>query len=209
MVIVNTEKVDLRFRLKGARTYVHGPDIFDALCEVLGDRFGVSTVRDLRFTVHNPLWHHGVVQLILEEQQVTNVTAPVTLRFNAEGRKWVALVHEVSEVVAERQEFPEEEIVAKCIIDVPERRVTVRGIFSFSAMEVWVAANKFLHQKLFADEKGGWWFAKVEISQCPGRAAFDETTIALVHNFNRKLTKSRITVDGESRGYIYFSARRT
>jgi hypothetical protein len=203
------DRSELHFRLKGARSYVQGPDIFDALCEELAKHFGASIARDLRFSAHIPLRHHATVQFLSEDDNISDLAAQVTLRFNVKGCKWIALVNETSESVTMRQEFREEEIVAKSDVDIVKRHVVVRGPLPFSAMEVWVAANKLLHQKLFADERGGWWFAKADITQYPGRASFKETTITLAHNFNRKLTKSRISADGEACGYVYFSARRT
>ena len=59
------KKYNLEFCFKGARTYIQGPDIFDAVLDVIKKDFNVSKITNIKYSTHSML--HANADLMIKK----------------------------------------------------------------------------------------------------------------------------------------------
>ena len=65
--------------------------------------------------------------------------------------------------------------------------------------------NKGLLQAVYPDISGKWYLARYQSKFYTAQSDFKQITVTLQQNFNFKLTKSQVAIDGKPVGVIYFS----
>jgi len=110
---------------------------------------------------------------------------------------------ETQELIVERVQYLEQEIVEKCSIK--DKAVFIADETPYSAIEVLLAMSKHLHHILYPQADGKWFFARLDLDRllCPNDAACFQ--VELVQNLQNRLTKSRILSGDKVIGHIYFS----
>lgn len=187
----------LSFCFKGNRTYVHGTDIVAELFKHFSDV--VITDIDLKF--------NGIASTnlnLIEGEEVDD--AKVNIRLNLDGEEKVMQLVENGETPDCWCEYAENSISEKCDLEQENKLIHLKQVSHYTLCENFVAMNKFLLQSLYPEEKGKWYFTRLE-----QKRVFEEEaliTVKLIKNFNFLLTKSNILIDGEVVGSVYFTLKR-
>lgn len=176
----------LNLRFKGERTYLHGTDLFDAMCSETGARNGI------RQMVNRPMLT-PVAYVEMPGRKPDDLLAT----FAADGKLW-AVVPSAGEVEG-RYPYDEDAIAQRGMI-------FERSIYSYvetaSLIETIVACNKALLN--FVLGRRDWWFAGIEIDPLPE----NPTQIALTIAAESRLIRSSLEVDTRPVGSVYFHERR-
>lgn len=186
--------IKLNFCFKGERTYVQGPDIVSELFQAMADK-NLSQI-DLKF---NGITQTGLDMVDGDE----NSDAKVNIRWLESGVSKIYQLVENGESINCRNEYDEEQIISKASLDLQNQSIILDDVTSYTVCENFVAMNKFLLQNLYPEEKGKWYFTRLEqVKVIPDNSLIE---VKLIKNFNFRLTKSDILVDGEVIGSVYFT----
>lgn len=191
----------IEFQFKGARGYIHGTDMFNAMISAGPS----SDVSNIRFSVHDfvrtPLCRLYLTDSKEELNGINGICA--RCQFDAEGAThWLALTQDSGDSASGgRYAYDEERIVSACRIDGESIVLLQQSPFTF--IETIVAMNKHMHEQLFPEVDGKWIFTRIDLaSRCDERG---NLALHFRHNMNYRLTKSDILVNGIKAGDIYFS----
>lgn len=200
-----SEPVPLKLRFKGARDYLHGTDLHDAICSMLASA-GFSDVRDIDLTFHK-IARTGVDARLVERGTGSPLPkdADAVFQFASAGKKYAVVLNSNGSVISERVPYPEEEITAQCQFTLEDRSMKVSPPRQFSNIEVVVAANKSLLQRLFPEEPGKWYFARLKLAKSLWDTRTENLSLRLEANLNFVITRSAVYSEGEPVGQIFFS----
>lgn len=193
------KKYDLEFCFKGSRTYVHGTDIYNKIIEF---------IKDIKNNESFDLSFHGVAKTNLEvsEQKPDNedILKLACKYTDMQNNKRVLYGVENSRKIECRYEYPEDNICKLANIDLEKEEVSLNELSSYTFVENSVALNKYLLENLFPNINGKWYFTRFQLKEIPNENVYP-LKLVLKANFNFKLTKTEILIDGKLIGYIYFS----
>lgn len=194
----------LNFRYKGSRTYVHGTDMYNQIIDVVLGEFPDLTGAEFRLTVHDLMHTHGrMICRPWQDDVVRPEGAVAEFHMAAVDRKLIGWLIETDNAVTERYEYKESEIAGKSIVS--GQSVSIKGEVPHTAIEILVAINKHLHETLFPDAQGKWFFTRLELDHLLPTDKEADFTLELVQNLHNRLTKSKIISRGQYWGNIYFS----
>ena len=187
---------DLDFCYKGSRNYVHGTDIFSKLTEHFEEDlqkidllFHGITVNNLHFVDQQP--KEDDVKVLFRVQ-----TAKQTLKyFGIEDARSVEC----------RYPYAEETIVAHSVLGHESISLTTPTTYNF--IEHIVAMNKALLENLYPNLDGKWYFTRLQLAHNIDMATVSSLVLTLKANFQFKLTKTALLVNGKAVGFIYFSLK--
>ena len=198
-------RVELALEFKGEREYVQGPDIFNGMNRALTREFGMRDICDLNFSIHRLTGSNLVLSLLKREEELTVQQPVARLAFRSGEHAWKLIANEDRTAVTARKPYSEEPVHCCSIFDRDRSALRIEKQLDYSDIELWVSQNKRLLQLLFPDQKGKWLFVKGEFDRYTEASAYSYSELHLLHNFNFRLTKSEVIVDGISRGFIFFS----
>jgi hypothetical protein len=184
----------LSFCFKGERNYIHGTDIVPGLFDAFTDE-EISNI-DIKF--------NGIVQsnlVLLEGTEQDD--AKVNARIMCDGTEKFFQLVESDQKVECRHGYDESLIISNTDLRLEDKSIDLKEITGFTFWENFVAMNKFLLQKVFPDEKGKWYFTRLEQTRVIDHDVL--ITVKLIKNFNFRLTKSDILCGDEVIGSVYFS----
>ncbi|MBE0440356.1 MAG: hypothetical protein IBX57_11510 [Gammaproteobacteria bacterium] len=184
----------LNFCFKGTRQYVQGPDIVATLFKTMADKS--LTQIDLKF--------NGITKtnLDLVEGQDSD-QAKVNIHWLEQGQEAHYQLVENDAPIDCRYEYNEDLIIEKTTLDLASQTIYLKESTGFTLCENFVAMNKHLLQALFPDEAGKWYFTRLEQAKLVDDNAL--INVKLIKNFNFRLTKSDILLNGEVIGSVYFT----
>lgn len=184
----------LKLCFKGTRQYVQGPDIVATLFKTVADKN--LTQIDLKF--------NGITKtnLDLVEGQDSD-QAKVNIRWLEQGQEKQYQLVENDEPIDCRYEYNEDLIIEKTTLDLKSQTIHLNKTTGFTLCENFVAMNKYLLQNVFSDEADKWYFTRLEQAKLIDDNAL--ISVKLIKNFNFRLTKSDILLDGEVIGSVYFT----
>jgi acetyltransferase-like isoleucine patch superfamily enzyme len=122
-------------------------------------------------------------------------TAKVNISFDLDGITKQVQLLENDRTIQCNYEYDESEIINKAEIDLQSKRITLNKTTGFTVCENLVAMNKSLLQKLYPDEKGKWYFARLEQTEIIENDSL--ISVKLIKNLNFRLTKSDILLGDE------------
>ena len=184
----------LTFYFKGSRNYVQGPDIVENLFK----RFADANIE------HIDLKFNGIVTKNLDLIEGSESQhARVNIRWLESGQEKCYQLVENSEEIDSRYEYNEDLIIRNTQLDLGAQRITLKAKTGYTLCENFVAMNKCLLQGLYPEEKGKWYFTRLEQSKIISDEALIK--VKFVKNFNFRLTKSDILLNDEIIGSVYFS----
>lgn len=192
MKLAHPIALDLPFR--GARDYLQGADIFNALIDLTGAQENMS----LRL---HALMHHGI-----DAVPIPDVTtdlkqfAGVFIYGGPEGLQKIGL-RDNSKIVTKRVPYDEPRVIADA--SVHDHRIVSPGPSEFTFMERVLALNKALLQDIIPIEGIRWLATRLDLTRVPSSPM--TLAVELVERLGTRLTKSSIAVDGEDVGFVYFS----
>lgn len=197
--------VKLALEFKGERDYVQGPDIYNGMNLALIRDFDMGDIRDLNFSIHQFTGSNLLLSLLKRDEEPTNRKPIARLTFWNESRAWKLIATNDDTVVSARKSYSEEPVQRAAIFNRDRSELRIEEQLGYSDIELWVSQNKILLQLMFPDKEGKWLFVKGEFDRFTGKSAYGYSELRLLHNFNFRLTKSEVVVDGVSRGFVYFS----
>ena len=189
-------------KLKGKRDYLQGPDILVAALRCLSVEYPSSDITAIDIVFH------GMARAGLTIAEISppgiEPTAQLSCRIDGDRKKFA--LFEDGRSITERCEYPEENIVRVTDIQVQTASATSSDVLPYSNIERWVAMLKALHIALYPELRGKWLFVRGKFSHYQDAYAKDvRHQIVVEANFNNKLTRSALMIDGERLGDMYFS----
>lgn len=184
----------LNFCFKGNRTYIQGPDIMAELLKSFSGK-AISEI-DVKF--------HGISETnlsLIAGDELTDAKVNISLLIDAEEQLFQMV--ENGKKIDCRYEYDEDSLVRHYELDIDEQQVHLNAKTGYSFYENLVAMNKHLLQSLYPEEQGKWYFTRIEQTKLISDDAL--ITVKLIKNFNFRLTKSDILLDGEKIGNVYFT----
>jgi hypothetical protein len=197
--------VKLVFQFKGERDYVHGTDMYNQMNVSLVRDFGMRDVHNLNFSIHRTTRSNLILSLVQGDEEQAEPMPVARMLFQNESRAWRLIATEDKSIVTSRQSYDEMPVQRAAIFNRDRSTLRVEERLGYSDIELWVSQNKRLLQLMFPEQTGQWWFVKGEFSSYTKTSSYGYSELRLLRNFNFRLTKSEITVDGISCGFIYFS----
>ncbi|MGE3591187.1 MAG: hypothetical protein AB7G52_01665 [Arcobacter sp.] len=198
------KKYSLEFCFKGSRTYVQGPDIFDAVMTTIKDDFDLFQITDIKYAAHDMLLSNA--NLIVTDQfskdDFDTINSIIT--FKQDGTKYYAVVFQNDNKIECSNEYSEEIVRTQSIIK--DKIITFENVLEDSITEITVSMNKYFLQETETKD-GKWIVTKFEYPKLINldKIKNKNLKLELTNNFNNKLTKSTIFVNDEAVGYLYFS----
>ena len=193
----------LNLQLKGDRSYLHGTDLYNTALMWLASEGGCQDICDIDIAFHRLATHEVLISLDCESVQAGEAIAVCTFT-DAMGRRR-AYLSETAAPVVDSYVYPEDEVIAGARFNLQEKRVYLSVSPPYSDIEVWVALTKALHQRVYKGIGGKWLFVRGKFPRYIRERQAGERELAIVSNFQNKLTRSEAFVDGKKVGEIYFS----
>jgi len=191
-------KKDFEFCFKGARDYVHGTDIYTAITKSFSQ--DIDGGIDLSF---HGIARKNLTMSDLKPEDEALIKSVVKYRAK-DGSKKVFYGVENAESIFCNYAYEEEKITQASSIDLEKKSIVLEKQSEFSFIEEIVAMNKELLLTLFPDQKGKWYFTRLQIASSVEKTLYP-LELEFRSNFQFKLTKTEIFMNKKSLGYIYFS----
>lgn len=187
-----THPLDLRFR--GARDYLHGTDLFNAMVAL------TNAEKNICLRNYKPMI--APVEA-LRYDAVDKADLCALFEADCAGGRETWAVRESPDLGPPgRFDYDEAAVTADAVFD--GNTASLPGGGSYSPIERIVALNKALLEHVLDGSKN-WWFSRIDLDQVPDAAA----PIRLVAHTasSRRLIKSDLQIDGRDAGAVYFSER--
>lgn len=193
--------VPLELSYKGDRTYLQGPDMYDAVMDYLGRLESNHMDGPVKMVMHE--FARNQVDLLYSigaERCPRPENARLEFSLSNDVTGWLT---ETDRPVTVSRPYPEDEVLAGSKID--GKTITAEHPETFSAVEVIVSITKQLHQTLFP-EQPKWIVTRLELSAPLQRHYPSGLQVELLHVLGSRLTKSAARAGVTELGHIYFSA---
>lgn len=187
--------------LKGERSYIQGPDLFNAAFETLSDEAGGAPI-DFEIAFHKMALKQ--VELIWDTDEAPEECFALGMRSLA-GERARFWMREIETPLSERQPYLEEEIVAQMSFDETLTKARLDSPFPYSEMELWVSMIKALHQRRFADADGKWVFVRAKLSAYARQDAVEALRVELAATLGTKLTRNAVYMGDRKIGDVFFA----
>jgi len=195
---VTTIPLDLAY--KGARNYLHGTDIYQAIMNHLTCAVPEYCNGPFKMVIHEFVRSQCRMLYTVGPDRVARppmARVEFTLANKVTG--WLA---ETGQPVYDRRPYPEDAIVA-------DSRVVGQVIYagkctSFGPIEVLVAVTKRLHMAV-RPERSRWAFTRLELLRPLRESDCDDLEIELLQSLGNRLTKASVRAGGSLLGHVYFS----
>lgn len=190
------EAIPLDLPFKGARDYLTGADIFDALLRITGAKGPAVLV--LRRFMRHPI---NAVPIPLGAD---SSAYPAEFHYSSVGSDHTVVVREdPSRSAARRVPYDEEAVTAPAVIS--GTSLSCRISRSYSFIEHVVALNKLLlNRSALGATAPKWLFTRIELDAVPESP--DTLDLRLTASIGSRITKTAIGADGRFLGHIYFSS---
>lgn len=195
---------ELELSFKGARDYLHGTDMYNAVLQLLTGEREYAGLRDIDVSIHKMVSKQ--VDAISGEDLSPAVRPAVTCGFSANGSRQQIVLVETNRPVTGRYPYDEDAIVRDMAVDVASQRGTLRSAPGYSPIEIWVAMTKAVHLRVF-DPSTKWLFVRARFPEYVRSLGSGEWATTIMANFKDKLTRNDITRDGIKVGEIFFSPK--
>jgi len=198
------EKIEFDFRFKGSRNYIHGTDMYNSIITYLL-RNGYSPVTKINMAMHK-IAKSNLEGLVLVDSQNVSGYEPISDFVCTVGdQKYKIILIENDQPVVDRYPYPEADIIELSDIDKENKTIRLSQKIDFSNIEKVVALNKAIHENVFSDASGKWYFTRLQVEKDLNIYDPEIIEIKIIKNMNFRLTKSEICFDSQKIGYIYFS----
>jgi len=194
------------FCFRGNRTYVHGTDICSALSDYITNSLGAPGINSVDIIFHKRTARNLQLEVFLNVNITDKRNAVSTVTFKKNDNQYIFLCKESIRDIECRTDYHEESIIEQCTILATDKAITLESPVNFNIFQSTVAMTKALHHAIFPDIKGKWMFTRLQTDKLIAtNQQYRKIVISHTHNFNYRLTKNEIHIDGEQIGSIYFS----
>ncbi|OFX88780.1 MAG: hypothetical protein A2W99_04745 [Bacteroidetes bacterium GWF2_33_16] len=198
------ESVNLNFKFKGTRNYVHGTDMYNDISKWI-ELNGYQNIEGIDMSIHK-ISKKNLSGYITDEITTKDKTNPnVIFSFISNKNVFKIVLFENNEEVKGSYEYKENEIVEASIIEEGDQKISLNIPMDYTAIEKIVAMNKALHEHLLINAIGKWYFTKLQLNKSIYLIKPSKIEVKLIKNLNNYLTKSYISIDGDKIGNIFFS----
>lgn len=193
----------LEFNLKGQRTYIQGPDVYNKISNFIDEN---CTNFELSF--------HQIMEnnIILSEKKPTDLKDlyfACSFMDNGIKKELYGLKDENSKP-SKSFPYPEEEIIKNTKLVLKNKSIILEKNTGFSLIEEIVAMHKHLLSQIFANKEGKWYFAKIIFQKLPKGDVYP-LKVSFKSNFNFLLVKSEIAFNPSKTlggGILYFGSKK-
>ncbi|MBI3096120.1 MAG: hypothetical protein HYY97_14730 [Rhodocyclales bacterium] len=195
------QTVPLVLAYKGARSYLHGTDMYNAIMEYFGRVMSQQVRGPLKMVMHE--FARNQVDLLYSigaERCPRPENARLEFSLAGDVSGWL---NETDRPVRSSRPYPEDEIIAGSRLE--ERAIIAALGAPCSTIEVLVSLTKHLHTTLLPGATG-WAFTKLELQRPLSDDDADDLQVELLNTLGNRLTKSAVRVGSTLLGHIYFSA---
>lgn len=194
---------ELQLPYKGPRTYLHGTDIYNAVCELLAasGRSDLAKIDLVFHQVSKSQLRTAIFQGAAPEESHPNVV----FRCQEQGENIIVHLEETGKPVTGRVPYDEEGLVSAAEIDTDERRISLASREGYSNIEMFVALNKKLLSHLFPEVRGKWFFTRLQLARSIYKLPLERLEVRFLGHSNFRITRSTLLGNGEALGSIYFS----
>ncbi len=193
----------LKFRFKGSRNYIHGPDIYRALCLLVPDEVKVNAA-SVQLSCNSMMNQNAIVMSDWSEAGVAD--SIFTIKSNLPDEKpFVLYVSAIDESPKERVLYDENRAAEGLMLNVDKGSAELLNPNpEYTVLQTIVAINKCFLSELNGNPDGKWIFARIRSNNFfPERCR----SIRLLSKASRslRLVRSKIEIDQKPYGEIYFS----
>lgn len=194
----------LKFCFKGSRDYVQGPDIFDNVIKKVSLIFDLTCITNIKYSAYSMLHRNANMYLLEEFERDEFETINSLITFDYNQKKYYVVVVENNHSISCSNDYSENIVRNNSVIE--NNEIIFANSLPDSLTEIIVSMNKYFLQSTVSTN-GKWIVTKFDYSKIHQQYEIAEKNIMLklISNFNNKLTKSAILIDGEQVGFLYFS----
>jgi hypothetical protein len=191
----------LRLHLKGERDYLRGTDILLAILDTIEVSVTDCTVSDIDIVFHR-LVRSG---LTLIKSPPPDVPPVVKFSCSINGDRCKFSLIEDGRTLAGGRPYCEDEILNTIVIEQDNVSASSSGALPHTDLERWVAMLKVLHMVIYSNLDGKWLFVRGKLTGYFQESGYATHRVVIEANFNNKLTRSAVLVNGRRIGEIFFS----
>lgn len=194
------------FCFKGDRTYVHGTDICAALSDYAVNTFGADGIRNVDVLFHRAALKNLVLEVFINSDIKEKELAVATVAFMKNNDRYIMLLKETHIAVSCRNDYKEELVTSACTINLESGSIVLSSLLDFTIFEILSPMTKALHQHLFPEVQGKWFFTRLQTDRLlRTKENYRTIEIKQMQNFKHKLTRNEISINDHKIGSIYFS----
>ncbi len=192
---------EIKFRFKGSRDCIHGTDIFNEILAFYADNVITNLQLNIYEVIKNLTCKFYFSNDESQLKKIENCGALCSFEVDGEPT-WVKLAS-ISNNNAAKTSYPYDEQAVLSLCKICDDKIELLEESPYTFIETVVAMNKHLHHVLFDDAEGRWLFVRLDLPKVVYGAK--NLSLVLKHNFNYRLTKSRIYRNNIVIGEVYFS----
>ena len=193
----------VQFRFKGNRDYVHGTDQYREVARRL-EATGDSDVNTVRITFHGLNRHHCFFTLgALSGKSEKPESFVAEFTANIFDRQMIGWLVPTKRPVLDRYSYDESSILEQC--EIVEDSAVLHSDPGFSSIETIVAITRQLHEVLYPEVEGKWFFSRLDLDALLPTDPVPPIEISLEQKIGSRLTKSSILFGNDRIGNIFFS----
>ena len=189
--------------LKGSRSYIQGPDLFDVAFNTLAE---VTAGAPEKFEIS----FHKMAQRQVEltwDARMSPETYFASGRWTRSGQTKNFWFQEVDADLRSRRCYPEDIIIDSMVVKDDSAKVNLSGSIEFSNMEIWVSMLKAMHQRKFSEKKGKWLFVKANLVGYEPELTCDSLRVDMHSALGTKLTRNLVYQNQRRVGEVYFALK--
>jgi hypothetical protein len=197
-------EIDIPFRYKGKRNYVHGPDIYNSVLRAVRDLLNVYPAR-INGSFHRLLRNNGICTIQKDIDQTNREGAYAIFSMKIKEEIFHASVYDAGTKISSSYSYDEKKVLEGVIVEDDEIRMVAKKRCSY--MEELVAMTKKLHLSLYPNAIGKWLVTKIMIEHVVDPNSYWGHVLAVKseRNFHNRLTQCSISLDAKRLGVINFS----
>lgn len=200
------QDIDINFKFKGSRTYVHGTDIYNMVVKFAREEIGLKQIANIKYTLHKVMRTNLKLEFLKNERIPKRSNTSVVFLCNDGSDQYQFLLEENNQPVVGNYEYDEDSIVDVSVFNKDKKTIELFTQLDYTEIELIVALNKGLLNLEFPDGPGKWYLTKIELKEYFYKRDYKSILLKLERNLNFKLTKTKIEIDGIEVGHIYFSS---
>ncbi len=190
--------ISLDLPLRGARSYIHGTDIYEAIVSRLAaDPHGES---GLSMSIHQ-FSRHGLDMLVARHASDPLPEHAAVTFHNRSGLRGVMI--ETERPVGRTIPFDENAITSH--VEVSGNEASITGKTGLPPIDVLVILTKHWHLTQLPEAGKAWVFVRLDLDRLLTDADAERLSIRIDQNLANRMTRAAVLSAGQPIGHIYFS----
>lgn len=196
-------QVELPLFFRGSRDYIYAADIFALSTKAILKKYDIEDLEKIDFSVHK-MTDMGLDLFIYDSPvEVDGYCAKLNFTINSESYFGV-LIENLTKVTSSVP-YDEKFITEKSSIDFEQKSVELREKLNLPYLDVCTALNKYMHENVFKEIQGKWVSVRIQLDTFSEKENVENVEVKNRKVFGNKYTQNTIFLNGNKRGFIYFS----